>query len=230
MTHVINSNLLMRQRYFEKVFEVSPLDNEQSRELELMLFENYQPGKVSEEDVGNDFQKLINLTAEIKAIHKQQVLLIGERIFEVRELLRNYGDGQNTFTKWIEKVFGSKRTAYNMLKYYEFFNELPTIEHKNHLKKIPLKAAYCLSNRQAPLEKKLTIIENYTDQKPDDLILLIKEQIPVPEHDKRRKSANQATIERMKSLCDMLKKRKSALTDSDRKQIQDILEELQEEF
>ncbi len=230
MTHMVHSDLLMRQRYFERVFQVSPLDAQQSREFELLLFENYQPSRLSEEEVGEDYRKLVSITAEIKAIHKQQVLLIGERIYQVRDLLKNYGDGQNTFTKWIESVFGSKRTAYNILRYYEFYHELPTLELKNHLKKMPLKAAYCLSNRQAPLDKKLIIIKNYVDQKPDDLILLIKEQLPIPEHDKRRKSGNQVTIEKMKLLCQTLKKRKDVLSEDDRKAIQHIIDELNDDF
>ncbi|MBI5273606.1 MAG: CT583 family protein [Chlamydiales bacterium] len=227
MTHVINSDVLMRQRYFERVFQVIPLDPDQSKDLELLLFESYQPGKLTEEEVGEDFQKLVSITAEIKAIHKQQVLLIGERIYQVRDLLKNYGDGQNTFTKWIERVFGSKRTAYNILRYYEFYHELPSLELKTHLKRMPLKAAYCLCNRQAPIDKKVSIIQNYLDQKPDDLILLIKEHLPIPEHDKRRKSGNQITIEKMKALCEMLKKRKKDLSEGDRRQIQEIIDGLQ---
>ncbi len=230
MTHMVHSDILMRQRYFERVFQVTPLDTEQSREFELLLFESYQPGLLTEEEVGEDYKKLVSITAEIKAIHKQQVLLIGERMYQVRELLRNYGDGQNTFTKWIESVFGSKRTAYNILRYYEFYNELPTLELRNHFKKLPLKAAYCLSNRQAALEKKVGIIQNYVDQKPDDLILLIKEQLPIPEHDKRRKSGNQVTIEKMKVLCQTLKKRKHALSKEDREAIQLIIDELHDDF
>lgn len=230
MSHMVHSDLLMRQRYFERVFQVSPLDPEQSREFELLLFESYQPGRLTEEEVGEDYRKLVSITAEIKAIHKQQILLIGERIFQVRELLKNYGDGQNTFTKWIESVFGSKRTAYNILRYYEFYHELPSVELRTHLKRMPLKAAYCLSNRQAPLDKKVLIIQNYVDQKPDDLILLIKEQLPIPEHDKRRKSGNQVTIEKMKSLCETLRKRKDVLSDDDRKAIQKIIDEMNDDF
>lgn len=226
----VDSSLLMKHRYFEKVFEVSPLDSSQSRELELLLFDSYQPSKLSEEEVGADFEQLATITAEIKAINKQHILLIGERIAKVKEILKNYGDGQNTFTKWIEKVFGSKRTAYNILRYYEFFCELPSLELKQSLKKFPLKAAYCLANRQAPLEKKTSIIEEYVDQKTDDLILLIKEQLPIPEDDKRRKSGNEATIEKLKTYFDLLKKRKSDLSEDDRKQIQQLLYEFQEEL
>jgi len=226
-SYAVNSNVLLKSRSFDRVFDVQPIDESESREIELMLFENYQPSQVSEDRVGEDFREILTLTAEIRAINKQQVVLIGERVFKVRDVLKNYGDGQNTFTKWIEKVFGSKRTAYNFLKYYEFYNELPSVELKIHLKKMPLKAAYCLSNRQAPIEKKLDIVRNYQGGRVDDLLLTIKTLLPTPEDDKRRKSGNQTMIHKMQQITSTLSKRKEHLSEEDKVEVQKILTSLE---
>ena len=148
--------------------ELGQMSITESRDLELLLFENFQPGQLSEEDVGRDYVEIRNLTSEIRSIHKQHTVLVGERVFRARKILQKYGDGTTTFTQWLDKVFSSRRTAYNILRYYEFYDQLPSIDLKKSLKRMPLKVAYCLSSRRAPLKKKVEIIENYSGEKPDD--------------------------------------------------------------
>ncbi|MCI5052334.1 MAG: CT583 family protein [Simkaniaceae bacterium] len=225
MSHTIDTKTLMKNRSFERVFEVQPLTGEESREIELLLVENFQPTRITEEQVGQDYSEICRITAEIRAINKQQVVLIGERIFKARELFKNYGDGSNTFTQWIEKIFGSKRTAYNMLSYFEFYEQLP-LDMRSQFKQLPLKAAYCLSNRQASMEAKLNIIRAYEGQKPDDVIMLIQAQLPAAEGDGRRRSGNQMMLTKMRDLCKTLQVRKEHLSDKERRELEEIFSNL----
>lgn len=185
----------------------------EARDLEHLLFQTFQPGMRTEEQVGKDFEELKALTDEIKSINKQQIVLVGERLFRAREILKNYGDGITSFTKWLDKLFSSRRTAYNILNYYEFYSELPSIELKTELKKLPLKVAYCLSSRQAPLNQKVEIIKGYSGQKPEDTLLLIKERFPVAENDKRRKDPNKILIKRILQMLETLDRRKGYFTE-----------------
>ncbi|MCF7852234.1 MAG: pGP6-D family virulence protein [Simkaniaceae bacterium] len=205
--------------------QISPIE---SRELELLLFESFKPGQLSEEDVGRDFVEIRNLTVEIRSIHKQQVVLVGERVYRAREILRKYGDGTTTFTQWLDRVFTSRRTAYNILRYYEFYQQLPSLSLRQGLKSMPLKVAYCLSSRQAPLGKKVEIIESYSGEKPEDAILLIKEKLPTAEKDKRRKDSNKLMIEKIKTALHRLKMRREHLTKDHLSALQDLMVDLEE--
>ena len=195
----------------ELVLDQSSISEFESRELELLLFENFIPGRLSEEDVSQDFIQIRKITSEIRSIHKQQAVLVGERLYKARDILKNYGDGNTTFTKWIDRVFSSRRTAYNILRYFEFYQQLPSIALKQNLKQMPLKVAYCLSSRQAPLDKKMEIIENYSGEKPEDVMLLIKERLPASQTDRRRKDSNKIAIEKITFLLSRLKGRKGHL-------------------
>jgi hypothetical protein len=194
---------LTRVEFMKDLKEMS-----ECRDLEHLLFQTFQPGKRTEEEVGRDFQELKSLTDEIKAINKQQIVLVGERLKKARDIFRNYGDGEQTFTKWLDQLFTSRRTAYNVLNYYEFYMELPTIELKSELKKMPLKVAYCLSSRQAPLEQKVDIIKSYAGEKPEDTLLVIKERFPVDEKDKRRKDPNKLLLKKLDQMLQTVQRRK----------------------
>jgi hypothetical protein len=203
------------------------------RDLEHLLFQTFQPGKRTEEEVGKDFQELKSLTEEIKAINKQQIVLVGERLKKARDIFKNYGDGEQTFTKWLDQLFTSRRTAYNVLNYYEFYMELPTIELKSELKKMPLKVAYCLSSRQATLNEKVEIIKSYAGESPEDTLLMIKERFPIDEKDKRRKDPNKVLLKKIHHLLETIHRRKehfSKDTERDLEQLKNtmrlILEDL----
>ena len=185
----------------------------ESIDLEHLLFHTFQPGKRTEEEVGHDFRELKTLTEEIKTINKQQIVLVGARLSRAREIFKNYGDGINTFTKWLDKLFSSRRTAYNILNYYEFYSELPSVELKTELKKMPLKVAYCLSSRQAPLNQKVEIIRGYAEENPEDTLLLIKERFPVAQTDKRRKDPNKLLLRKLSHILETLNKRKVYFTE-----------------
>lgn len=168
-------NLFSRNDPVQSFFGVKPLDTSEGLVIEKILIENFRPESKTEKEVDEDVNQLKMLTSEIKAIHKQGVILIGERVYKAREILKSYVDG--TFVKWIDATFDSRRTAYNMLSYYELYLLLPN-HVKEDFKKMPQKAAYMLASREGEIEKKADIINEYHHLKANELICLIDEQIP----------------------------------------------------
>lgn len=171
-------NLFSRQDPIQAFYGVKPLESNEANHIEKLLVDNFQPGLIKEEEVIEDAENLKNLTSEIKAIKKQGAILIGERIQKARDILKKYHN--RTFLQWIDMIFGSRRTAYNMLSYYELYNALP-IEVKENFKNIPQKAAYTLASKKGPIEIKTEIVANYQNLRQDDLISLINEKLPKKE-------------------------------------------------
>lgn len=112
------------------------------------LLEEYS---FSQEISDLDLQQLCHLSAQVKQIHHQAVLLHGERIKKARELLKSYREG--AFSAWLLLTYGNRQTPYNFLVYYEFFSILPD-PLKLELGKMPRQAVYTLASREGDLEKK----------------------------------------------------------------------------
>ena len=124
--------------------KLSPQEEAKFRQL----LENYtRDSQVSEED----FHNLCWISAQIKQIHHQAILLHGERIKKVRDLLKNYREG--AFSSWLLLTYGNRQTPYNFLVYYELFTTLPE-SLKTEAEKMPRQAIYTLAARQGPQEKK----------------------------------------------------------------------------
>ncbi len=213
-------NLAPQVNNFNAIFDTKPLDEKESRAIEKLLVDNFLPGKIPEEQVEKDLNSLKTITAEIKAISKQGIVLMGERIHKARELLKPYRDG--TFTQWIESTFGSRKTAYNMLSYYDLYSELPDYVLKERFQKLPQKAAYILASKNADIEEKMRIIADYHDSSADELMMLIQERFPGNVQDGRRKEANKILLDSIEFGLKKILKRKSQLTPNNLIQISQI--------
>lgn len=145
-------NLVPKTTNFNSVFDVKPLEHAEAVLIENLLIEGSSPENMSLDQVRKDIDLLKVLTAEIKAIGKQALLLMGERICKAREILKSYHNG--TFTKWLDSAFGSKKTGYNMLTYYDFYSALPNQDLKEKFRKFPQKIAYILASRQGDMKKR----------------------------------------------------------------------------
>ena len=121
-------------------------------------------------------EQLYQITEEIRAISRQGAVLLGERVFRVRELLKPYRD--RTFTKWLEATFSSRKTGYNFLAYYELYIHLPREELKEKFKKMPSRAAYILASKEGALQEKVSLIEEYSDLGHQELVALIRQTFP----------------------------------------------------
>jgi hypothetical protein len=195
---------------FNSVFNTQPLDESESHHLQELLVNYYLPGRVTEAQVEKDLDQLKILTAEIKAIRKQGIVLTGERIQKAKELLKPYRDG--AFTRWIDSTFGSRRTAYNMLSYYQLYSELPNYTLKEGFKKLPYKVAYLLASKVADLDEKVKIIEDYCDSSTDELLMLLHDRFPTDPVDGRKKEANKVLINTIELGLKKLLRRKEHLS------------------
>lgn len=109
-------------------------------------------------DVNHNLAAIKLLTIQIKSIQKQHVLLIGEKIYKVREILREMRSPETTFSSWINLVFHTKSSAYNALGYYELFISLPDKHTKSLFQSIPYKTAYLLASRKGSIKEKITVL------------------------------------------------------------------------
>ncbi|WP_068470538.1 CT583 family protein [Candidatus Protochlamydia phocaeensis] len=167
---------------FRLTKSLEPIEEDQ---IELLLIDSSKAGTTSDV-IENDINQIKQITAEIRTIGKQGSILMGERAFKAREILKSYKDG--AFTKWLEISFGSKRSGYNALSYYELFISLPDSDIKDKFKKIPQKVAYALASRIGEIEKKAEIINSCDNLKTDQMLELIQEQFPSEKKKQNMKS------------------------------------------
>jgi hypothetical protein len=90
---------------FHEIFSFKPLQDSESEKLKSKLLESET---LTDEETGQfqlDFQHLSLLTAECRSIQKQCIVLIGERIFKVKELLSSYQGFKRLFTRGFSLLF-----------------------------------------------------------------------------------------------------------------------------
>jgi hypothetical protein len=206
---------------FDSIFEVKPLDTEEAARIEVFLYESCPFEQADPERIANDVVQLKSITAEIRAIGRQQVVLIGERIHKARELLKPYRDG--TFTQWLTTAFGSRKTAYNLLSYYECYQSLPSEDLREKFKKLPQKAAYVLASRSAPVEAKAEIVREHHNLDHKQLLGLIQERMPVESGDRRvAKTSNDRLVAELRDVVRRLCRRRGTLSEENQKTLATI--------
>lgn len=218
-------NLVNQTNSFNSIFDVRPLDQQEDNQLQKLLLENFITVGAGQEKenakVAQDWQEMKNLTAQIKAIGKQGTVLIGERVYKAREVLKSYKDG--TFTKWLELTFGTRKTGYNMLAYYELYNALPHDSLKEIFKKIPQRAAYILASRDGDVGAKAEIIREYHGLSHEELVILIQDRFPAASGDKRSmKDSNSRHIASLRDILVTLQKRKGDLTTANKVELESL--------
>lgn len=172
-----------RSRRFREEFITAPLTKEEDAEIQLLLENGYKVDEIADEQVTANYENLVDITTQIRAIERQNVLLHGERIRKAREILKPYKDG--TFTRWLILAYGNRQTPYRFLQYYEFFQTLAG-ELRPLIEAMPKKAAYALSSREGAHEKKVELIKEYHSSSANEIICLIDETFPIDQKDKRK--------------------------------------------
>lgn len=183
------------------------LDEAEEKILENIMVENSKEGSQTK----SDFHQIKLLTCEIRSIGQQGAILMGERIYHVKEILKSYRDG--TFTKWLEFAIGSKKSGYNMLAYYELYQELP--DHaKENFKKIPQKAGYILASRSGDINKKAEIVNSMHHLRSQEMISHIQNELPT----KSKKASSSLNTKLLESCIKALEKidSKDSLSDNDK--------------
>jgi hypothetical protein len=212
-------NLVTHANTFNAVFNTQPLEESEAINLEKMLFENLRLDLISEDEARQNINQLKQITAEIKSIGQQGAILMGERIYKAREILKSYKDG--TFTKWLELTLGSKKTGYNLLAYYELYNELPNETLKENFKKIPQKAAYILASRDGDIQKKAGIINSYHNLRAQEIISLIQEEFP-SKNIKTKKKFDSKIIYSFKEAIENICLNQDGLSETDKEELLSI--------
>jgi len=157
---------------------------QESTEQEYLSLENLLKEGDGEKNVSfrEDVSALARITQEVKAIKKQEMLLIGERIAVAREIFRKYKE--KGFRHWLEFAFGSFKTGYNYLSFYDLYLEMPE-SLQDLLKEMPAKAAYILASKKGSIEQKAKIVKEYSKEPAHYIIASIHDAFGVDSSPKR---------------------------------------------
>lgn len=216
----IGFNLVPQVNNFNSIFAPKPLEKEEENTIQALLTGNFQM-EGSPERIKADVDQIKAITSEIKAIQKQGIVLIGERIEKAKQILKSYRDG--TFTIWLKQTFKSKQTGYNILAYYEFYKSLPTLELKESFRKLPQKAAYTLASRAGEIEAKMGILQDPSIVTSEDILMHIRQKLPLPNDDKRRSKGETALLmDSLDKTLAFLKKREGKLPEHFRVKLLEI--------
>ncbi len=199
------------------MFGIQTLDPKESSEIEEILLENATASETQPAQFRQDIEELKAITAEIRSIQKQSALLLGERVYKAREILKKYRNGSTTFTQWVTSTFSSRRTAYNCLSYYELYCALPGEKLKSQLQKMSHKAVYILASRTGSWEKKIHIVEKFFHLQQEEIIPLIRKTFPLEKITKRPQRAPR--IDQPVLALTAILKKKGSLNASERKQL-----------
>lgn len=208
---------------FSGVFTVAELDKEDKEEIRSLL-KNYGTSDV---DVSKDFQELLSLTSEIKAITNQALLLHGERIDKAQKILKDYQEG--AFTAWLMVAYGNRQTPYNFLHYYLFYIAI-TKELKPRLEQMPRQAVYTLASRQGEFSKKEAIVASYAGETKVELLQTIRHTFPLDQQDKRGSDFVQQTMKTLYKIQKDLQSKASKLSPKEKSTVLSFLNEMVEEL
>ncbi|WP_375794013.1 CT583 family protein (plasmid) [Chlamydia sp. 12-01] len=143
-----------KKEFAMDVFSVS-LSEDEKEQIENLIVSKHRN---FDNECSSGLASIKLLTGQIKSIQKQHVLLIGEKIYKVREILRSMNSPDTTFSSWINLVFHTKSSAYNALGYYELFISLPDKDAKSLFQSIPYKTAYLLASRKGSVKDKVRVL------------------------------------------------------------------------
>lgn len=207
---------------FAGIFSITELNEREKESLRSLLQEYNETG---DGDIEKDFESLIAITSEVKAINNQAAILHGERIKKAHGILTKYKDG--AFTAWLIAAYGNRQTPYNLMQYYEFYMAMPS-PLKTKVEEMPKQAIYTLAARDAPIEKKKKIVENFSGETKAELLLQIREEFPLHEEDRRRHNHGDAAIIFLRKSLNSLKTPKIKLKADQKELLEEMVEEIRE--
>ena len=198
MTNLVEMSSSGNLSSFAGVFRIAPLSTTEKERLEGLLSQY----KNDTHEIQEDLFQLSAITAEVKAINNQAIILHGERIKKAQEILKNYQDG--AFSAWLVATYGNRQTPYNFLQYYELYSSMPeTLQDK--IDDMPRQAVYSLASRNGALSQKERIIKNYNGEPKVELLKLIRDTFPLAQNDKRAQNLPDVALlllQRLKSQID----------------------------
>ncbi len=205
---------------FTGVFRVGPLSAAEQETLGALLAQY----RNEEQEIEDDLRRLADITAEVKAINNQAILLHGERIERAQGVLKNYRDG--AFSAWLIATYGNRQTPYNFWQYYKLFMALPA-ELQEKLDDMPRQAIYTLASRTASLEQKQSIVAQYQGQPKEELLALIRTAFPLAESDKRASDGAEMAVALMRRLGKAMTAKSFRPTKTQKQLLAKLLQDLQ---
>ncbi|MBS1658030.1 MAG: CT583 family protein [Bacteroidetes bacterium] len=193
MTDLVEMSSSGNLSSFSGVFRVSALNEQEKGSLHDLLNQFVQ----GEQETSEDLNQLALITAEVKAINNQAIILHGERIKKAQGILKKYRDG--AFSAWLVATYGNRQTPYNFLQYYELYLALPHSLHEK-LEAMPRQAVYSLASREGSMERKRGIVESYQGEPKQALLELIRKTFPLSVMDQRAQNLPEILITALKRL------------------------------
>lgn len=206
---------------FSGIFNIVELNEGEKNYLEALLYEF----STDKSNLKKDLSSLISITSEVKAINTQASILHGERIKKAHSILTKYEDG--AFSQWLIATYGNRQTPYNFLQYYEFWSEMPK-KLRPQIELMPRQAIYTLASREAPIEDKRKIIEDYNGETKSELLTLIREIFPLRDSDRRRENIGEMAINSLTRLFSIVDRKRRKITRTQRATIRSLLNDLLE--
>ncbi len=197
------------------------LSEAEQTELESFLHDSMEEGE-SYESFDADLQALRLISNSIKSIQKQSLLLLGEQVSKARSTFQRYARGDLGFTRWLQFSFQSKKTAYNVLGYYELHRSLASPKLQEKLEQMPAKASYVLAARAGDLKVKKTMIRNYKGETALCFIEKLNEKLP-PANIAKPSSQLESKKQALEGLYRYLQKYRQALPSKERKALHALL-------
>ncbi|MBX3718331.1 MAG: CT583 family protein [Parachlamydiales bacterium] len=219
MTNLVEMSSTGNLSSFSGVFRVSPLSEREQESLQQIL----DHFREEAQEISEDLTELSAITAEVKAINNQAIILHGERIQKAQTILKKYRDG--AFSAWLVATYGNRQTPYNFLQYYELYTSLPHTLHSK-LDEMPRQAVYSLASREGSFDQKQEIVASYRGQPKQELLSLIRQTFPLAESDKRAQNLGDFAISSLKRLHLQLSTAPFNPTSSQKKQINEWLKAL----
>ncbi|EFB42014.1 hypothetical protein pah_c016o051 [Parachlamydia acanthamoebae str. Hall's coccus] len=204
---------------FSGIFSISDLSDKEKQLLEDILKE-YTTGEQNPE---HDLPALMQLTSEVKAINSQAIMLHGERIKKVHDILIQYKEG--AFTTWLIAAYGNRQTPYNFMQYYELHAKVPKKLHAV-VDSMPKQAIYTLASRDVNFEKKLEFIESYNGETKTELLAKIRTWFPLPQEDKRQANIKETLVQGLTRLHKLVKQNTFRLSKDEKNHVKDLIEKL----
>jgi hypothetical protein len=219
MTNLVELSSSGNLSSFAGVFRITTLNETEKQTLKDILNQY----KNENQEVIQDLEYLSSLTAEVKAINSQAIILHGERIQKAQQILTSYQEG--AFSAWLICTYGNRQTPYNFLQYYELYSAID-VSLQSRLDLIPRQAAYSLASRQGPLAQKQHIIKTYQGQSKQELLELIRITFPLSIKDKRAQDVANITILNLQKILVLIKKPTFFPTNKQKQQLLSLLKEL----
>lgn len=208
---------------FSGIFQVPAISQREQTRLENLL-KKYQ---TKQSDLKADLVTISALTCEVKAISSQAIILHGQRIKQVGEILKKYRDG--AFSSWLIHTYGNRQTPYNFLQYFELYSSLPD-PLKKRVDDMPRQAIYSLSSRSIPQVEKIAFIKNYQGETKKQLLEKLRLAYPLSKQDKRQPNRVKTVFDYLQSALTVVRDKHFHLNSKEKKELTDLVETLIEEL